>query len=83
MKGLPRHEVDRAVLDLQKRVRAELPIELRELDVRALGPIGIDVFVVDERAPDDAAAVGSQSVGEDVGALGMSAAVVLRARLPL
>ena len=54
---LARHEVDRAVLDLHEHVRPELSVELRELDVGALGAIRIDVFVVDERAPDDVAAV--------------------------
>ena len=82
MERLARHEVDRAVLDLHEHVRPELAVELRELDVGALGAIRIDVLVVDERAPDDVAAVRRDGVGQAVGALGMIAAVVLRARLP-
>ena len=77
-----RHEVDRAVLDLDEDVWPELSIELRELDVGALGAIRIHVFVVDERAPDDVAAVTGDRIGKAVGALGVIAAVVLGSRLP-
>ena len=82
MERLARHEVDRAVLHLHEHVRLELAIELGELDVGALGTIGIDVLVVDERAPDDVAAVRRDRVGEAVRAFGMVAAVVLRSGLP-
>ena len=58
------------------------PSSLRELHVGPLGAIGIDVLVVDERAPDDVAAVRRERVGEHVGAFGVAAAVVLRAGLP-
>ena len=82
MERLARHEVDRAILHLHEHVRPELSVELRELDVRALGAIGIDVLVVDERAPDDVAAARGDGVGEAVRAFGMIAAVVFRAGLP-
>ena len=49
--------------------------------VRALDAVGIDVLVVDERAPHHDAAVRRQRVGQHVGAVGVRAAVVLRAGL--
>ena len=83
MKRLARLEVNRAVLDLDEDVRTELSVEPGELDVGAFRPVGIDVFVVDERAPDDVSAVLSHGVAEHVGPLRVVPAVVLRARLPL
>ena len=82
MERLARLEVERAVLDLDEDVRAELSVERDELRVGALDAIGIDVRVVDEGAPHDDAAVGRERVGEDVGAVRMGAAVVLRPGLP-
>ncbi len=77
MERLARHEVDGAVLDLDEDVRLELPVELRELDVGTLGAVWIDVFVVDERPPDDVAAVCGDGVGETIRAFRVIAAVVL------
>ena len=82
MERLARHEVDRAVLHLHEHVRLELPVQPRELEIGPLGPIGIDILVVDERPPDDRAAVRRERVGEHVGPFGVAAAVVLRAGLP-
>ena len=81
MERLPWHEVDGAVLDLHEHVRPELAVELRELDVGALGAVRIDILVVDERAPDDVAAVRRDRVGQAVRALGVIAAVVFRSGL--
>jgi multiple sugar transport system permease protein len=49
MKRLARHEIDGAILDLDENVRPKLSVELRELDVGALGAIGIHVFVLSTR----------------------------------
>ena len=83
MEGLARLEVERAVLDLHEHVVAERAVERHELQVGALDAVGVDVGVVDERAPHDDAAVRRHRVGQHVGAVGVGAAVVLRPRLAL
>ena len=80
---LARLEVERSVLHLHDHVVAEAAVERRELEIRALDAIGVHVFVVDERAPHDDAAVRRDGVGEHVGAVGVGPAVVLRPRLSL
>ena len=80
---LARLKVDGAVLDLHQHVRTKLPVELRELEIRALRAIGIDILVIDERAPDDVAAVRGHRIRQHVGAFGVRSAVVLGPRLPL
>src|ERR1051325_813502 len=83
MKRLARLKIERAVLDLQGAVGAEWPVEPRELDVSALGGVGVNIFVINERAPDDVAAVRRERVGQHVGSLGMRAAVRFRSGLSL
>ena len=83
MKRLARLEVDRAVLDLHHHVGAELAVERLELVVGLLGPVVRDVLVVDEGAPHHDAAVRRERIGQQVGAVGVGAAVVLRPGLAL
>ena len=80
MKRLARLEVNRAVLHLHCHVGPELPVEPRELDVGALGPIRIHILVVNKCAPHDVAFVRRERVGQHVCALGMSAPIRLWAR---
>ena len=80
---LARLEVDRPVLHLQLHVRPERSVERHQLGVRLLGAILGDVGLVDERAPDDDALVRRERVRQHVGAVGVRAAVVLRAGLAL
>ena len=76
---LARLEVDRAVLDLDDDVVAELCRRAaRTPCTPAWRGLGRRLAPVDERAPDDDAAVRRQRVGQHVGAVGMGAAVVLR-----
>ena len=75
---LARHEVERPVLRLDEDVVAEGAVERHELLVGALDAVGIDGGVVDEGAPHDDAAVRLDRVGEQVGAVGVGALVVLR-----
>ena len=64
MKRLAGLEIERAVFDLQQHVGAELAVELGELDVGPLRAVGIDIFIVNERAPNDVAAVRRDRVGQ-------------------
>ena len=79
--GLAGLEVDRAVLDLHQHIRPELAVQRLELVVGLLRPVVRDVLVVDERAPHHDAAVRRERVGQHVGAVGMGAAIILRAGL--
>src|SRR5258708_1366873 len=83
MKRLPRLGIARPRLYLRETVRAEPARWRHELRVGALDAVGIGICVVGEGAPHDDGAVGSQRVGQDVRAVGVSAAVVLRAGLSL
>ena len=83
MERLARLEVEGAVLHLHEDVVAEPAVERHELHVGALDAVGVDVGVVDERAPHHDAAVRRDGVGEHVRAVGVRAAVVLRAGLAL
>ena len=78
---LARLEVERAVLHLNHHVVAKLSVERREFVVRLLHAVGRNVVAIDERAPDDDAAVRTHGVGEHVGAVGVRTLVVLRTRL--
>ena len=78
MKRLARLEIERAVFDLQEDVRAELTVELGEFDVSPLRTVGIDIFIVNERTPNDVAAVRRNGVGQHACAFRMIAAVILR-----
>ena len=78
VKRLAGLKIERAVFDLQQYVGAELTVELGEFDVGALGAVGIDIFIVNKRAPDDVAAVRRDGVGQHVDAFGMIAAVIFR-----
>src|SRR3954447_12642738 len=83
MERLPRLEIQRPVLYLREDVAPKTSVERHKLGVGALDTIGIDARVVDERAPHDDAAVRRDRVGQDVGAISVRAAVVLRTGLPL
>jgi hypothetical protein len=83
MERLARLEVDCAVLHLHEDVGTKLAVELRELDVGPFGSIGVDVLVVDERAPDDVAAVRRERIRQHVGPFRVGPPIVLGTRLPL
>src|SRR5262245_27603378 len=70
-------KVERAVFDLQKDVRAELAVELREFDISTPRAVGINILVVNQGAPDNVAAVRGYSVGQDARAFGVIATVIL------
>ena len=80
MEGLARLEVDWAILDLKDDVIPKFAIEWPELVIGLHRPVLARV-PIDERSPEDGAAVWSQRVGDDVGALGVSPAIVLRSGL--
>ena len=79
---LARLEVDGAVLDLQRTLAGTCRPAAPARCTPACAILG-DVGLVDERAPDDDAAVRGQRVRQHVGAVGVRAAVVLRSGLPL
>ena len=83
--GLARLEVQRAVLGLQEHVveEAVLVVDRPELEVRALEPVGVDLGVVDERAPVDLHAQRRDRRGDAVGAVPVVVAEVLGPRLAL
>src|SRR5689334_22822012 len=81
MERFARLKIEWAVFDLDRDVRAELAVELGELDISALGAVGIDIFVVDERAPDDIAAMRRESIGQRLSPFGMVAVIIFRAGL--
>ena len=72
-----------AVLHLHEHVVGELAVERHELVVGLLGAVFGILGSIDERAPHHDAAVRRERVGEHVRAVGVRAAVVLRARLAL
>ena len=81
MGRLARLKVDGAVLDLQQHVAAKLAVERRELLEGLLGPSSVLMIGIHEGPPHDDAAVRRKRVGKHVGAVGVRASVVLRARL--
>ena len=78
--GFARLEVDGAVLDLNNHVVEELPVERLELEIGLLGTIGIG-WAIDEGTPHDDALERLQRLGQHIGALGVGASEVIRARL--
>ena len=82
IEGLAGLEVDRAVLDLYEDVVGEQPVKVLELFDSLVGAVGAG-RAVDEGAPHDDAAVGADGLSQHVGAVGMCAAIVLRACLAL
>ena len=80
---LARLEIERPVLYLEQHVLAERAVLRREFIVRLADAVGGDRARVDERPPHHDAAVRGQGIGQHVGAVGMRAAVVLWAGLPL
>ena len=85
VEGLARLEVERAVLGLEEHVveEAVLVVDRPELEVRALEAVGVDVGVVDERAPVDLHVQRRHRRGDAVGAVPVVVAEVLRPRLAL
>ncbi len=80
---LARLEVERPALHLHDHVAAEAAVERDELVVRLAHAVARHLVAVDEGAPHHDAAVRRDRVGEGVGAVGVRAAVVLGAGLPL
>ena len=82
--GLADLEVDRAVLDLDDDVVEELAVERVEVVVGGLGAVVLGILpihfvVVDEAAIEQDAAVRLEGLGDDVGGVGVGAAVFGRA----
>ncbi|MNM46088.1 hypothetical protein D3C81_570180 [compost metagenome] len=82
MERLTRLEVDGPVLHLQDHVRAKGAVQAGKFAVGLRGPVGGNVVRIDEGAPHHHAAVRGQYIGQQVGAVGVRAAIVLRAGLP-
>jgi len=76
-------EINRAVFHLHQNVGPELAIQRHKLLVGALGPVRVNICVVDKGPPQQYAAVRLQRLGQHVGAIVMSCAIVLRPRLTL
>ena len=84
-KGLTRHEIEWAVLDLHQHVVGKLSVQGHELVVGLLHPIGIVLKIVDKRPPhhDAIAPVLRQRRRQHIGPLRVIAAIFVRSRLPL
>ena len=82
IEGLARLEVDGTVLDLNEDVVGEQSVKVLELFDGLVGAVGAG-RAVDEGTPHDDAAVGADGLSQHVGAVGVCAAVVLRAGLAL
>src|SRR5579871_1686554 len=80
MEGFARLKIDGAVLDLEENVCFKLAVQRLEFVVGLPGPVFVR-RAVDKSAPDYDAVVGSQRIGQHIGAVGMGSSVVLRARL--
>ncbi len=81
VEGLAWLEVDRAVLDLEDHVGAELAVQRRELQVGLLVAVVGAAMVVNEGPPHQHAAMIGQGVGQHVGPFGVGTVVIMRAGL--
>ena len=75
VKRFARLKINRAVLYLNDHIGAELPVQFRELNVGALGTIRVNIVVINKRAPHDVAFVRRERVGQNICAVGVSAAI--------
>ena len=82
VEGLARLEIDGTVLDLHEDIVGEFAVEVLELLDGLVGAVGAG-RAIDEGAPHHDAAVGADGLSQHVGAVGMGAAIILRACLAL